>query len=641
MGIITTYFVALYLSIKSKKSLSNTVPLSIMALILVEYIFANLGFMKHGVYACLGINAICLVLCLIHFFRDYKNVLSILFSPTSLAFMLYVVLFCVSNIGRGFADSDDMLVWGLNIKNMCYYDVISSPVFTNISDYPRATMMWEYFANKTWLGFAEGVTLWAYDVYIASLMLPLYDFIKKDNKIVKFFCIFLTTLILPYMTYGGIFSRLCANSLTALLLFWSFYNTYEYWKDRFAINYISVLFTLFVIPLTIRAGVLLTFGIVAFMSFVLFEHSKYHFCHSMLLKALLMAAVCSASYATYASESYYIGIVVSLVAIIVGTVSGIIVENRHKINSLYFIEPLVIAIFVFGTAVLVYIKEHATNGGMVITYFFEHLFLTNEGTVINFFPVPIFAIFIGLGVLLYVYHYKLQKEGALTDERRKQIFVGLFLLLSICEILFAYLWSYAFYIGVEPGMKRLPSFNRYMAPCILVPTFFLIIFFLKELSDKYGLKLYVMIALASILLVDCSKPVSDFLNKYELPQYNAFDAAGIELTSNDKVFYIYLYDDSGIYTDVSFYYQVMPAISNYNRAYAGKADLTITGSEEDTSEFGKQLVALGYNYVYIQTINDDFCKGYSYYFENPSEIYTGCVYRVVQKGEKIILVRCV
>ena len=177
----------------------------------------------------------------------------------------------------------------------------------------------------------------------------------------------------------------------------------------------------------------------------------------------------------------------------------------------------------------------------------------------------------------------------------------------------------------------LPSFSRYMTPCYLIDIFLALYLFTPLLMNRYKNVYWIGLIAFVLLSVNVSDMVDYCLNKPQLPEYYAFVKSNVSLTDRDKIFYVNLDDDSNNYPDYTFYYSVMPAISNFSRIYARDTDLIITG-DEDGSLFCSELAELGYDYVYIQTVNDSFIRNYQMCFTD-GNIETGTVYSLIKTQE--------
>lgn len=623
MGVITTYFIALALAVKFKRSFSDTAMISIMGIIVVIYAFGLCGYLPGGVYLVQIISTFALFYCLVSFVKNQSAIKTWIVSPASLAYIAFVLFFGIFNFGRSLSDSDDLLQWGLQVKNICYYDKLNDARFTSISKYPQATMMWEYFANKTWVGFSDSITLWAYDVYTLTALLPFFDYVSERYKISKWLCMFFCVLLIPTMAYPGAYSRLSANTLSSLICFWCIYQAYQFHNDHYHIHFIALILGVFCLTITIRAGFILAVYPIAFWTyFMILEHKK-----KWLRYTLVPPAVCCVSYASYDMLKGYIGMTAGIVGVICSACCYIWIrawEHKHRDACVAVIFGTTAALAILFELLLGNRSIDNHTGNEIIGLFFEHVFTTSQGVAINFLPISLstFLMLFVFGILIY---HKRSGNG-LKDSLNIQLMI----LCVLCNLVFlaGYIVAYIVFIGELPFMNVLPSFPRYMTPCYLIDIFLVLYLLMPKLIKKMGSYFWYVLPMAVLLVVNCSYFISDWYNRYQLPKFYAFEQQGVELTANDKVYYINLQDPEANYSDIAFYYEVMPAISNFSRQYAGESDLVISGNEDGTG-FCNQLATLGYDYVYIQTVNDSFLKNYSHCFENANSIHAGTVYQLI------------
>lgn len=626
MGTITVYFIALAIALAFKRKISETAVTSIMMVTVIIYAFGIFGNLPAGFYTAVAVNVAAVVFCVIKLIADRKSVVRSVLDPASIAWILFMLFFGYFSLGRGFVDTDDQLTWGLYVKELCIYNSFFDKSFANLLyDHPHLTAVWQYFANKTWLGFSEGVTLWSYDVYTVSAVLPLFDRVKGRNRIYKGASLFISLLILSFMTYGNAYSRLSANILTAFLLFWGFYCVYQL-SRRYELYYVVVsLLDVFCITLTIRAGMFCGFGIIAYLTYVLVS-KKYR--GKIITSLMITAGVLSGSISYYSQSRDFKGLFVYAAA----AIAGLAVYGLQKLTAKYgkhFLTIPVLFIAIGLVLIISYLTKHYDDGDTTIYLFFDHIFTTSQGSAFNLIPISLSAFLLLLLAALYLFRRYQKKQGGQMDKAVEILWAFVYLL--IFELLCAYLISYTLYIKIEPSMNRLPSFPRYMTPCYLLPILWIIYLALPDLDKQFGNLAWVGLLLVSMLISDPSQLANYMLIKYKQPEYHAFEDAGVQLTADDKIFYINLDGNLFEFTNISFYYAMAPATSNFYRAYADSTnDLTITGAESG-DDFCEKLHDLGYDYVYLQSGNSEFFQNYSQCFETDGEIKTGAAYRLVEE----------
>ena len=629
MSVFTTYFIALAMGLKLKKSISDTAMLSITGTIMLIYAFGLADSLQGGVYIFIILTVIAVFYCLIRFIKAPKETLKLIQSPASVAFLAIILFFCVANINRSLSNSDDYLTWGLETKNIYYYNKLHDPRFTSINNYPQATMIWEYLANKTWGSFSESVTLWAYDVYILAGLLPFFDIVVGKNRASKWICMFISILLLPTMAYGGSYGWLSSNTLSSVLCVWGIYCAYQYFLNGEWIYYCALLLDLFCLTMTVRAGFVLIIYPIAYMTFFLLTKRK----KGRILKVIILIVTCTLSYFLYEPWRFYLGLFGGLIGVCCALYFLFLCrlwDKGKKEKSILFVfaSGLIIAIIyelVFGKRTFIEMP-----GNRIAALFFNHVFTTSQGTAFNFLPISLSTFLICFLLGIYIYYKKGNRNSVHALNTK------LLLLCVLCNLLFllAYLATYIVFIGamrISTYSYVLPSFSRYMTPCYLIDIFLALYLFTPLLMNRYKNVYWIGLIAFVLLSVNVSDMVDYCLNKPQLPEYYAFVKSNVSLTDRDKIFYVNLDDDSNNYPDYTFYYSVMPAISNFSRIYARDTDLIITG-DEDGSLFCSELAELGYDYVYIQTVNDSFIRNYQMCFTD-GNIETGTVYSLIKTQE--------
>lgn len=126
------------------------------------------------------------------------------------------------------------------------------------------------------------------------------------------------------------------------------------------------------------------------------------------------------------------------------------------------------------------------------------------------------------------------------------------------------------------------------------------------------------------------------INRPEPIRFYGFEAAGITLTENDKVYTIYEtpIDSYSDYT-CALVYGLFPAKCNTDNEFT-----LVNGDEErciTPDEFSKVLLDGEYNYVYIQTIDANFERLYGDMLDYDGVIQSGTVFEVLDKNGTAVL----
>jgi hypothetical protein len=173
--------------------------------------------------------------------------------------------------------------------------------------------------------------------------------------------------------------------------------------------------------------------------------------------------------------------------------------------------------------------------------------------------------------------------------------------------------------------------QRYLIPWEIVVAFLIYLAFV--IFNEGAEYLYFVVAFAFMLLIsNASNFYRGVFFKHYSADYSAFRDAGVELTNNDMIYYIDEEVEYG-YAGREFFYHMFPAQTNF--IYNNMSDNT--GVLEYSEEELEEIIAERYNYVYIQSISEDFIDKYGSLFSDQGAIREKSVYEVEKKDNSVIL----
>ena len=244
IGYILLYFVIMlgstFISYKTKKSLSSSIPIDILTNIAVLYVFGIFNILLIGVITTTVVSIILGIYALVKMNKTQRNTLvdfgTIFFSIVY--FVLSITTYeRISNIW------DEFTCWSLFTKKM---------FITNIYEtdwYPPVPTIWQYYCCKLIGNYTQGIEMFGLYIFSFSLLLPLFN-IKKEKSLIYNFALSIIIICLP-----GIFSETYfyeapyADAILGLLL------GYIFVERIFNTKYIySLVVALFVLALTKGTG---------------------------------------------------------------------------------------------------------------------------------------------------------------------------------------------------------------------------------------------------------------------------------------------------------------------------------------------------------------------------------------------------
>jgi|GEM_PF-4327734 len=627
MGVALVYALILAMALKFNKKIEETAPVAIFSVVALIYIPGIFLDLMPGLYASIVMIGVSFVYCIYKFITDKGNVVRLITSPASIALILFILFFAYFSIGRGFINTDDQIAWGRNVKGLYMYHELKNENYTGtLVYYPLGNAIWEFFAVMTWRNYAEGIVLWAYNVYVVSLMLPIFAIVNKKNKIVKTLILTLFVLLLLLSATEDAFVVLQSDTLFTMLFTYSIYLIYRYIKTFDMFYFVSIILNMFVLCLCKRLGIVFCM-LSIFVAVYMLARKRYSDNVTLKNKILLIIDMTLVSMLAYL---HYIGFSVYIIVPIIGIFGGIIFaftfDNWNNKNVKY--SFIILMIVVILAALKIEFLRTDFNKSVTLGYI-NNLFIPAEGC--EFGHSITFSFGIVLVVSFMTWYFIRKKDDSLETK----IFVPLFISLILYWIILCVV--YIEMIAPSYGGTSYGDSRRYLIQLYIPLVLYFVYYFFKRGQDKSKECFFVL--LATMIVVEGFGNLSDYmLNKYEQAQYNGFEDAGIELELTDKVMYI----DTGnkedtVHTSKAFYYYIFPGYSEFRIGSEITTDNQIVVYGCETSEeLSSYLIENEYDYVYIQIYSEALENTFGELFGD-SEVKGGGVYKVIINDNEVTL----
>lgn len=244
IGYILLYFVIMlgstFISYKTKKSLSSSIPIDILTKISVLYVFGLFNILLIGVITTTVVSIILGIYALVKMNKTQRNTLvdfgTIFFS------IVYFVL-SITTYERISNMWDEFTCWSLFTKKMFITNIYETDC------YPPVPTIWQYYCCKLIGNYTQGIEMFGLYIFSFSLLLPLFN-IKKEKSLIYNFALSIIIICLP-----GIFSETYfyeapyADAILGLLLGYIFVERIFNTKYTY-----SLVVALFVLALTKGTG---------------------------------------------------------------------------------------------------------------------------------------------------------------------------------------------------------------------------------------------------------------------------------------------------------------------------------------------------------------------------------------------------
>ena len=635
MAIIGAAIVGCAIAFRFHKKIEETVAPAAIILMLIMYISGRWFGLTPGFILVLVLIGVCLIYSIYILIKDRSGLRSSLITWGGLAFVVYLLFFAFYAFHRDFSHPDELYCWGLLAREYYTYRNMFSPLATSLAGDATPLMpLWNGLNNMMWFGFSDSICYLAQNTFVISLMLPVFSHVKKkDMGIVDFGLLMLILpLILVVSGMEGFGFIICDMLLAAELCFFMI-SGLSFIQSRDYYYYFSMMASVMAMCLTKRTGVLFAAVSVFMVTGIMMNADYKHFGE---LLGLVIASTLTV-FTWFGIEDYTF---IPIAFFITALVMNITVRWCNDLSDHF--RPYI-------TGILIFIALAGLGG-------FVFIFLARSGygyDVMARFMRDLFRISLGdeepSGYICLSYGFFMTASmiAALIIKERNSmqwfsessdIFVKLFAHISIGMLLYALVMLYAHIKNIGPVNEYRESIiPRYIIPMEIVVVFMIVYVFVVE--NQQTSSLIIMISLVAILMIsDSGSFFRDVFARHQCIGFTAFDDAGITLASGDMVYFIDEQPYFG-YSDREFYNHIAPAKSNFidQIFFGNNGRIEMTQEELSQDMADDRYLHVPYDYLYLQSFDEDFIERYGGLFENVGDIAPGSVYRIIPTGDQVQL----
>lgn len=601
MGICASIIPAMAVSLLFKQKLERAIPVTNILMVLLVYFVSLFSSLKIGAIV-LGILVIAsAIFDLIIIFKQKGDVKRYLSWYALVAYFIIILFSMWISVGRDLADNDSWYCWGLVVKSYARnFDVRN--LGTAICPHPTLIPIWNFLAVETWIGFSDGICLFAKNYLMLSLLLPLLTCIRK-SEYKRFIVMVLFIICFPFIDGG--YKGLAVDLMMAFMLFDALFYYIEARDNKTKFDIIAVIGFVCAIILTKRIGIVVAMLAMVYIFFCELQSRAHDY-------ALIGVLVSSATVA-YLSWN---GLSMLALAPIFSVLGAVGLKMVLDILARFFGNEY---LFVYSAGVLVVVIAAISLMLRDNTEMAKE-FANNVGALFN--DKNLMVILLMLFGTLFYKCWKRENNFFQSFGTKNEIVAWISVMVAYFLIIQ--------YVGIAeiPGIGIEP---RYYYP-IVVPCILLVLIFAREYGGKEGKIIFLIIL---VLIINEPVMFNVLTTKAKCMEYYGFDDAGIELKEGDSVYFINEVDDN-IVRDRQFYFYVFPAKTNLTDKENWMT--TFDNSIGMTSEEFSSILLDGYDYVYLQTHDENFIDSYGDLFDDVNNIRTGSVYYVTEKDKKVKLV---
>lgn len=561
MGYIIIFFIILtyssMLTIIFKKKIEEIIPISIVEIILIIYLFGIFDKLQLGVKivqiaTIIQLIAILIIILLKKDKEEVKKIVKRIITP---GLFVYVILFISSifiNKGRIFENYDEFNHWAVIIKNMFLYNTYGTNQESVVvfNEYPPFTAVFQYLFLSIHKIYREDIIIVAQNILYLSIIIPITKCIEWNKSLKKLITIVPIIVFVPMIFYENFYLDILVDGILGIMFAYVIYSAFEKEENRF--KYLKIFVGEIMLCLTKTSGI----GLAVLSVFII------------LIK--------------------------------------LIIEKNNK-ESLKEIEYLmvIILITVFLTSIW-YIKVEGTQKRWNFSEYIEaeeQMTETQENIPKNFAYATVFKQIITernftvLTTFLLLICLQIYTSSKVREENYK--YYSLAMALSVPIYLIGLFITYSKIFDIQEA-RMLTSFERYTSIILLAYAMFQMMVFSQIKYDKDLKNIIVTLSIVFALI-----PMANIQEKY-LDGKNYIMTSNINrniytkikrykdiFESTDKILYIYGSKMNMEYLKAINEYEMMPI----------RIEQMLTGSFMDQKTF--EDIVKNYTYVYIYRIDEE------------------------------------
>ncbi|SCY70104.1 hypothetical protein [Butyrivibrio sp. INlla14] len=608
MGTFLVWPVAAALAIKYKKRIEDIALIAISMIIVMMFIPSLISDIQVGIIVVLFFSGICVAYIIYALFMKRKDWIDTVFSPGGIFLFCVIAFFAFVNFGRGLTGSDAQDYWGRLLKGYYYTNDIRCD---SEAIHPGSMLLWGVFAEKTWIGYADSMALWSMDVLIATLVMPIIKYAGNKRNVLKTIVLGLTVLLIPISMWDRIYNAFLGDGIISLAVGAMAVSIYSFFTTNDKVYFYQIISELYLITSTKRIGILLAACMLAVFVFILWRR-EYNPSQNYKSKAIISIelAVCPMlTYLLWLGKSKYLFIVPIMV--VAGIVGAIVFDNWNK-TICKIAVALTAVIILIGCKWIFdkYLLVDDLSTSSTINYF-KAILATNEVAWGDTIKISLFK----LTLVLFFICYAIRHNSRFRKKENRVMFYEIISLIPAMAIYVGALCvTYAAEIApYNPGFGQyVPAIERYLLGCFFAILLLCAHWFLDVFANnRWNINPFVVVFTVVVLMMDLSSVSNYLLIKPDHVRFYGFENAGITLTEDDTIFLIQEAPlDVEYNIGASFSYDMYPA------KCIVKNDFTYNKPKNEyerisVEEFSKILVKDKIDYIYIQSIYDDFTEYYS------------------------------
>lgn len=258
-------------TITFKKRIEQTIPISIVEIILTVYIAGIFNNLKIGItiieiMAGIQLAIILFIMCKAKSKEKVIEILERIVTPGVLVYIILCGIFIYINKDRIFLDYDEFTHWGVIVKNMFMYNTYgtNSESIVRFNEYPPLTAIFQYIFLSIKNIYSEDMIITAQNILYLSIIIPITQKITWSKKITQLILVVPCILAIPIIFYKNFYLDILVDGILGIMFATTLFYEFEREENQ-NFKYIKIFSGIIMLCLTKTSGICLAILLIAIL----------------------------------------------------------------------------------------------------------------------------------------------------------------------------------------------------------------------------------------------------------------------------------------------------------------------------------------------------------------------------------------
>lgn len=248
------------LAIVLKKRIEQVIPVAVLAVILIVYVFGIFDNLRLGVFivqVLTAANLVFLGITVLKFDKEnkLKELREYILTPGLVIYMCLFALSIFINKDRILQDYDEFNHWAVIVKNMFMYNSYgtNSESIVAFNEYPPFTAILQYLSLDINNAYSEDIIIMAQNILYFSIIIPITKNIGWNKSFRKIIIILPLMVFVPMFFYENFYLDILVDAILGVMFAYTIYVAYD--EKDVTFKYVQICTGIIMLALTKTSGI--------------------------------------------------------------------------------------------------------------------------------------------------------------------------------------------------------------------------------------------------------------------------------------------------------------------------------------------------------------------------------------------------